>query len=130
ERVDLEVVPRIRDGGGHGDLGGEVHDRGRVAVLAEDLRQRVEGTDVLAIKGELALSLEPLEVFVATAPRQIVDDDDLLAALDPARRRVASDEASAPGQDDLHALAFVIFRPGDVHYPRDFRALSSSKKSR
>src|SRR5262249_36807014 len=103
ERVDLEVVPRLGDGGGHGHLRCEVEDDLRVPVAGQGGVERGPVPDVDPLEGEATLTAEPLEVAVRAAAGEVVQDDHLVTALHPPSCRIAADEARSARHQIFHA---------------------------
>ena len=100
-QVGLDGAHRRLDHQAHADGGGEVvDDVGPVDELGEDRRVlHLVDDDVQALVGP-----QVVEVLDA-ARREVVDDVDLVAALEQRLREVGTDEAGAAGDQCLHGVS-------------------------
>ena len=104
------VLDRLGDGLAHGLVAGKVDNATR-AVLVEDLGERGAVVDVGLVEGEIGgggLTHDGLDAVADLGRRvgEVVDNDDLVAALEEFDNRVAADEAGTAG----HEYAGVLGR--------------------
>ena len=108
--VDVQVEDRIRDRAADVDLGGEVEDDLR-PPLVEQVGDR-GGVRTSDSTSSAPAPIAPVEVLPASA-REVVDHDDVVAALDQRVDQVRADESGPAGDQGLHGAGSLVVRsPG------------------
>src|SRR5689334_9240846 len=94
--VDLEIVKRIVDAAGHGDLRSEVQHRTRLAYRIDDRNGIADVRD--SDPDPLAMSrFQPLRIFPHARARKVIDDKYIGAAGCQPIGEIAADEAAPAG---------------------------------
>ncbi len=128
EEVVVIVFQRHRHGFADGLEPGEM-DRAVDVVLFKDAVERRAVAHVVFIEGDV-LARDLLHAFdgLRAGVDQIIDDDDLVAALEQLHAGVAADIAGAAGDEYVHV--FSPFNPAMSRDRRLFRAARRSRRSR
>src|SRR6185369_12182736 len=104
--IDLEIKPRIGNGGRHGNLSSkmEYHIRRK---LADDSLHIVAVPDVAMLKQEGPHAPEPLQILRRTEAGQVIKDCDVVSTPYGMGSKIAPQKSAPTGYQQLHShLAF------------------------